>query len=63
MKPKINIELSDHDASLFISFQKNYNNIKKLIDNNVFAHKSKTLILHIDSFGNINGIEMKIKLG
>jgi hypothetical protein len=56
------IELSDTDADMFILFQQNYENISKLLQYNVFEERSKTLILHIDGCGKINGMEIKIKV-
>lgn len=57
-----NITLNEEEANLFIFFQENYTNIKKLLDYRVFDERSKTLILHIDSFGQINGMEIKVRV-
>lgn len=59
---KVNVELTEEDAILFVFFQQNYFNIKRLLEYEVFTQKSKTLTLHIDSFGQINGMEIKVRV-
>ena len=57
----VNLELDYSTAELFKFFMKNYSNIEKLKNGDVFEFKSKTVVLHIDGAGNINGIDVTLR--
>jgi hypothetical protein len=59
---KTKIELSEEEIKMFLFLQEHYFNIQKLKEANVFSVKSKTIILHINNKGEINGVEAKVKL-
>jgi hypothetical protein len=59
---KIKVELTEEQAELFVFLQKNYNNIKKLADSQVFTFTTKKATIHLDNKGEINGVDVVIRL-
>lgn len=57
----VTIGLTEEEAKLFLEFQKYYNNFKTLIEGKAFETKSGRAIIHFNSQGTIDAIELQIK--
>ena len=57
----VTVHLDNTTAELFKFFMENYGNIEKLRNSGAFEFKSKTVILHIDGIGSINGIDVTLR--
>jgi len=57
----VNLELDYKTAELFKFFMENYSNIEKLKNSGDFEFKSKTVVLHIDGIGSINGVDVTLR--